>query len=105
MTTLLNTSILTTYGTYNYVSIKLNEVRRMIKKGGVISAIGHQSTADILTKLLSVEVPMNRIVYNQQVGDTAIIFKLKSRADEGKILSIEEIEKIGYEFGILTRIS
>ena len=105
MTTLLNTSILTSYGTYNYVSIELDKVKKIVKRGGVISAIGHQSTADILTKLLSVEVPMNRIVYNQQVGDTAIIFKLKSRADEGKILSIEEIDRMGYEFGILTRIA
>lgn len=66
-----------------------------------MSAIGHQSTADILTELLDMPIPMNRILFQQEPGQKAICFKLKGRPEEGKILSREEIEQIGYEFKLL----
>jgi hypothetical protein len=34
-----------------------------------------------------------------------LVFKLKGLAPEGKILSREELEAVGYEFGLLVRIS
>ena len=76
--------------------------------GGMIyplykSAIGHESTAEILTELLGVNVPVNRQNYVQGINDKAIVFKLKTRAPEGVILNREQIEEIGYEFGLLTR--
>jgi hypothetical protein len=46
---------------------------------------------------------MNRIQYQQAPGNTALVFKLKGRAPEGKILTTKEIEEIGYEWGILER--
>jgi len=67
------------------------------------SAIGHESTAEIMTELLGVDVRVNRQMAAQEVGTEAIVFKLKTRAPEGRILSREEIEAVGYEFGLLTR--
>ena len=46
---------------------------------------------------------MNRVMYKQDSGDQALIFKLNGRPEEGKILSVEEIKEIGYEFGLLTK--
>jgi hypothetical protein len=69
------------------------------------SAIGHQATAEILTELLGVAVPVNRINYVQGVGDVAIVFKLRGRAPEGVILSRSEVEQMGYDFGLLTRVA
>ena len=102
MITILNTSILTTYGSYFYEPITLTQAKKLIEQG-FKSAVGHQSTCDILTSLLEVNVPMNRVMYKQDSGDQALIFKLKGRPEEGKILSIEEIKEIGYEFGLLTK--
>lgn len=48
---------------------------------------------------------MNRVQYVQGVGDIALVFKLKSRPEEGKILTADEIEAIGYEFGRLVRVA
>lgn len=104
MVTILNTSILTEFGSYNYEPLTLEESKSLISEG-FNSAVGHQSTCDILSNLLGVTVPMNRIQYSQNVGDLALVFKLKGRPEEGKILSVEEIEAIGYEFGKLTRLS
>lgn len=108
MLTILNTSILTQYGTYTYVPLTLPEARGLAqvraKQGALQSAVGHQSTADILTSLLDVPVPMNRIQYVQAPGEQALVFKLRGRPEEGKILSIPEIEALGYEFGLLARV-
>lgn len=103
MITILNTSILTNFGSYSYEPISLEGAQQIVHECKFQSAIGHQATADILTSLLGVNVPMNRIQYSQQPEETALIFKLKGRAEEGKILTIPEIEAMGYEFGLLVR--
>ncbi len=40
----------------------------------------------------------------QEENQVALVFKLKGRPTEGAILNKEEIEKIGYEFKIMTLI-
>jgi hypothetical protein len=111
---ILNTSILTVFGQFDYHQISLEDAQILAYNAmdpmigpddGLLSAVGHESTAQILTSLLEVEVPMNRIQFVQEVGQDAIVFKLKGRPPEGRILSAEEIEKIGYEFGLLSRLS
>jgi hypothetical protein len=107
---LLNTSILTSFGTYVYKPITLEEAQELVKefqrKGKTIqSAIGHQATAELLSSLLEVAVAANRVEYRQTTKDAALIFKLKGRPPEGKVLSREELEEIGYGFGLLTRES
>jgi hypothetical protein len=102
---LLNTTIVTTDGDYSIKTISLDKAKELVKSADVLSAIGHQSTADIVSKLLEIPVKMNRIIYNQEVGDIALCFKLKGRPEEGKILTAEEIETIGYEFKTMERIN
>ena len=102
--TLLNTSILTNYGTFNFEPISLVKAKDLVKNAEIISAIGHTATADILSELLEIEVKANRIEFVQTVTDVALIFKLKTRIPEGKILNRAEIEEIGYDFGILRRL-
>ena len=111
---LLNTSILTNFGSYEYKPMGLRDVQILAYNAndpmigpddGLLSAIGHESTAAILSDLLEVPVAMNRIQFAQEVGQSALVFKLKWRAPEGVILSRAEIEAIGYEFGLLTRLS
>lgn len=103
MVILLNTSILTTFGTFRYEPLALAEARRLVADG-FISAIGHDSTANVLSELLGVAVPVNRFDYQQQPGEQAIVFKLKGRPPEGRILAADEIQTMGYEFGLLTRL-
>ncbi len=102
--TLLNTSILTAYGTFDFQPVSLQEAKDLVKNSAVLSAIGHAATAEILSELLEIEVKANRIEFAQSVGEIALIFKLKTRITEGKVLNRAEIEEIGYEFGILRRL-
>lgn len=100
---ILNTSILTTAGTYTLKDITLEDAKQMIAGQDIDSAVGHRSTSDILTKLLDRDVPVNRQFFQQQVGQKCIVFKLLGRTEEGKILSLDDIESIGYKFQLLER--
>lgn len=101
---LLNTSILTAPGEYVLEDITLEEAKELVSKNELDSAIGHDSTAKVMTTLLDVEVPVNRQMFCQQPAQKALVFKLNGRPEEGKILTVKEIEAIGYKFQLLKRI-
>jgi|SRR3990167_595219 len=104
MLTLLNTSILTAHGAWDYQPVSLVEARKLVASRPWQSAIGHDSTAAILTELLGVEVPVARIQYQQGPDDLALVFKLRGRPPEGAVLSVAEIEAIGYDFGTIVAV-
>lgn len=98
---LLNTSIITTTGTYKMVDLTLAQAN----KDNLLSAIGHNATADVLTKLLGVDVSANRIVFSQDVGQQAIVLKMKGRLpDDVKDLTIDDMHQIGFDLFLLTRL-
>ena len=100
----LNTSILTDTGRYELKDITLEEAQYLAKNNTLDSAVGHAATAEIMTTLLGVEIPVNRQMFQQQPGQQALVFKLNGRPEEGKILSAEEIQRIGYKFQLLSRL-
>lgn len=102
---ILNTSILTAAGSYTLQDITVEEAHELVEFNELDSAIGHASTAQVITTLLGVDIPVNRQVFTQQPGQKALVFKLNGRPAEGKILTAEEIEAIGYKFQLLTRIA
>ncbi len=63
-----------------------------------------ESTAELLAELLRIPVSVDRSEFRQSVDDLALAFRLKQRPPEGKILTISELEAVGYQFGLLTRI-
>ena len=103
MITLLNTPILTDYGTYAYEPVSMERAREIIA-AGYNSAISHQATADFLSGLFGVTIEFKRVEYRQKIGEMALVFKLKSRVSEGKILDRKEIEALGFDFGTLFRV-
>lgn len=104
---LLNIGIITTPGRFVYKAISLQKAIQIIKsckksRIKILSVIGHKSTAQTLTKLLSIKVGVNRINYIQRPSDKCIVFKLNRRREEEKILTKSDIKRIGYTFGLLT---
>src|SRR5258708_4317927 len=89
---LLNTSVLTSFGSYTYEPLTLEEAQSLAAKG-FESAIGHEEAATVLSELLNTHVPVNRAEYVQQPGEKAIIFKLKSRIPAGVVLGREQINR------------
>lgn len=103
--TLLNSPVLTTYGKFEFEKVSIEKAKKIIHQAEKVeSAIGHSATAEVITKTLGFQVEMSRIEFHQMIGDIALVFKLKRRPEEGKILNVEDIKKIGFDFGLLKRV-
>jgi len=62
--------------------VTLGEVRELVKGREIVSFIGHEATARLMTQLLSVSVPFNRAVYEPKPGDIAVVVRLKKRLEK-----------------------
>lgn len=105
MITLLNSPILTAYGKFDYREITLDAARRLVTAQVWQSAIGHASTAQVISDLLVINCQQNRVPYHQSVGDTALIFAPSTRLPEGAILSSAELNRIECSWGVLQRVA
>ena len=74
-----------------------------------VSAIGHQATADAFNAIFkpnpTQEVHVNRIPATMSRDDVAICLKVLGRLQEGQILTLEELERVGYEFYLVKMIA
>ena len=84
--------------------ISLEEAKEWVKKGDFISAVGHESTAKLLSELLGVEIKPNRIFVDMQKGDEALAIQFLQRVQEGKVLSKEELEELYKQGKIVFRL-
>lgn len=108
--TFLNAPVVTAPGVFNYETISSQTARRLIKEfqeqgREIASAVGHEATAELMTRLLGFPVKFNRTEFNQTTDDVALVLRLHKRAPEGKVLCCDELEDIGYELGLLSRIA
>ena len=102
----LNTLIVPVdFDTHPQVTVKLKrvsleEARQLVERaltgGELVSAIGHQGTAQVLSQLFGIEIPFNRITVYFQPGDEGLHFFLKTRLPEGKVLTAEELKTLDF---------
>jgi hypothetical protein len=77
--------------------VTLDEAKRLVKTASrVVSAVGHESTAQLLSRLLCVTIPFNRQAVYLHPGDCALHFVLKTRLPEGRVLDESELLKLDY---------
>jgi len=69
-------------------------VKEILRKQEFVSAIGHESTARLISKKLGIQVSANRIQIKAKKGDKIIVLQLLQRLPEGKILTEEELQQI-----------
>ena len=72
--------------------LSLEEVKDLLKEESFTSAVGHQATAEVLTLLTGTPIPVNRIAVSLSLGDRLIVFQLRVRLEEGRILTAEEVQ-------------
>jgi hypothetical protein len=87
--------------------IDVEYVKKLIEREGkVVSAIGHQATAEILSTLLDTKIEVNRVEVKLDLSDRLIVFQLRKRLSEGQVIKTrEEIEAIGYDLYAVAPVS
>jgi len=81
--------------------VSIEEVKELVKDKEVVSFIGHEATATLLTQLLSANIPMNRAMYDPKPGDIAIVVRLKKRLEKPedvKNVTVNDVEFILVEY-------
>lgn len=100
---IVNSPIIDGAGMYDYQIIDKEQAKTFIKDRSFISAIGHESTAEVLSAILGTKVEHNRIQIQLNKGDQCLVFRIKERIEEGRVYSRDDIEKMNTELGILTK--
>ena len=78
--------------------IDVDQAKQLVNQNQFISAIGHESTAKLLSMLLHIDIPINRIQIQMNSGDIGLHFTLKKRLDEGQVIkNVQELEEIGFD--------
>ena len=102
---IINSPVITSFGSFDYKPTDVLEIRQLLSYQPFTSAVGHEETATLLTRLLGVTVSFNRITVKQEAGDIFVVIKPKTRLEINKVYSDIDIENIGYELGLLTRLN
>jgi hypothetical protein len=80
--------------------LTLEEVRSLLQQGqGYESAVGHEATASVISTLLGLPVEARRVAITLSPGDRVVVFQLRMRLEEGRILNKEEVESL-YQQGL-----
>jgi hypothetical protein len=82
----------------------IEEVKKILTRG-FESAVGHQTTADFLTKLLGIELRAERKQVTLTPDTILVVFQLLGRLPEGRVLTEEELSKIPYKFYLVEEIA
>jgi hypothetical protein len=82
--------------TIKLTKISVEEAKKLISSTPFTSAIGHEATAKVLSQLLNINIPVNRVSIFMTPGDVGLHFFLKTRLPEGKVLSEEELRKLDF---------
>jgi len=94
-------SMITPPSTLSVIEASEDTVKRVIASG-FVSAIGHESTAKIVSSRLGISVQVNRIAIQLRPGDLLVVFQLLTRLPEGKVLTEDEMRNVQAKWYVVT---
>lgn len=100
---LMSTTVIpaTAAGVWEISPITLGAAQELVRLHEYTSAVGHQSTAEVMTELLGQPVAMNRLAVQPAEGDYFLCFKLNTRPPEGAVLTRPQLEELGYGWAVM----
>ncbi|MEM0458930.1 MAG: DUF1874 domain-containing protein [Thermofilaceae archaeon] len=97
---LVNAFSLNMFQTLDNITVTLHIKRISVEefcrevKGEIVNAIGHASTVAVTNTMCNTDLIPNRIEIKLENGDELLIFQLKKRLEEGRILTADEVKKM-----------
>jgi hypothetical protein len=73
---ILNSAVITAPGAYIYEHITAHGARSWLTDGTFVSTVGYAETAQALSDLTEVQIPVNRRTIQMEPGDEALVFRL-----------------------------
>jgi len=101
---LLNSAVITSEGVYEYRLVSPTEAREWLRAGGWVSRIGYPQTADHIEKLSGVRPELSREASPMEVGDEALVVRLRYRVADPSQKGSVAIGSQDWEYGILRRL-
>lgn len=75
------------------------EARKQLETFGFESAIGHESTAKVLSRELGIPIKVNRISVSLDRGDSAIVAQISGpRLPEGAVLDERDLKDLSIRY-------
>lgn len=93
-------------GIIHFEKVSLDTLKYLLSQNGVTvkSVVGHQATASVLSQLLGIPVSCNRVPYTLSKDESLIVFQLKTRLEEGKVLTEEELKALEFDIFVVNLI-
>lgn len=102
---LLNSPVIPNYGDYRLSGpLDRSEAKERLRVE-YTSAIGHQATADLLSRLLQLDINAHRTKISMNIGDSALIFRLTTRLPENTLLTEAQLAQQEYELSWMERLA
>lgn len=108
---IISSAVVTSPGTYSYRHISVQEAKDwyLASQNRPESYVGYSQTAAELSIILGTTIPMNRKIHEMNVGDEALVFRLKFKAgmqridpkDKGRLP--KALVSTQFELGILKK--
>ena len=73
-------------------------IERIREAQELVSVIGHQGTAELVSVLSGVRVEVNRVNFTLKDNDVLLVVVLRERLGEGVVLNKSEAERVGVDF-------
>lgn len=89
-------------GTWTVKTLTKEQAIEWATEKPFVSAVGHDSSAEVMTVALGVPVKANRITVSPNRGDKFLCLRLLSRPPEGVILDRAGLDAIGFSWALLS---
>jgi hypothetical protein len=97
-------NMLTEPKTLQFVQVNENIIAQTLQSQSFQSIIGHNSTAEFLSKRLCVQIDCNRQEYKLKSNDVLIVVTLGKRLEEGKVLTQEELIQFPVQYWVVKEV-
>lgn len=104
MNYILNSAVITGEGTYRYKLITKDEAVNWLKQNTWESRVGYPVTAEHIYEISGIKPVLSRETTKMEVGDTALVVRLKYRVQKPEEKKLQEPDPEDWEYGILEKI-